>query len=336
MLGGESTEDKSEPAVDDGIDSCKLSMALPFPTIPRQLRICNTGTQKPTMYAATINNQKILLLDTPGFDDSGRENLELLDEIVSILYVLVLRKSEFHIHGIVFLHDISEVRFSGSQRKTLSILRELCGEKCMGNVVVGTTRWSLEKPARFKKEEEREQKFLAGHWGGIHGTRRWIEDDDCVPLQIVTELLAIPPVILQAQEEMLKPPHTVGNTTVGKSVIPEAVLEMKQLRKEFSEREKKFEKEMARNNDEAEALREQLADYVEMLKASAERDKKKFEQLLGEFDEKVKELAEKEKKIKDDEAKMRADAEKQKNDLGYFDRLYHKVLGYFTLNIFRW
>lgn len=277
------------------------------------------------MYVTTINNQKIMLLDTPGFDDSGRENLELLNEIISILYLLVLQKNEFRIHGIIFLHDISEVRFSGSQRKTLSILRALCGEECMGNVIVGTTRWSPEKPAKFKKEEEREKNFLAEYWRGIYRTRRWIiENDNYVPLQIVNDLLAKPSVILLAQKEMLKPPHAVGDTTVGKLVIPEAVLEMEQLRREFTEREETLKKEMAKNSDEAEVLRKKLAGIAEELEANTERDKKKLEQLQKDFDEKAKELVEKDKKIEDDKAKMKADAEKQKLEQGYFNDLLDK------------
>lgn len=122
------------------------------------------------MYHTKINDREIVLLDTPGFDGSGTENFELLHDIFSILYFLALQKSRFPIHGIVFLHDISEVRFSRSQRKTLSTLRALCGERCMGNVIVGTMRWSPQGSAKFKKEEERERAFLSEHWGGVYQT----------------------------------------------------------------------------------------------------------------------------------------------------------------------
>lgn len=106
------------------------------------------------MYRATVNKTEIILVDTPGFDDSGMENLEILRGTIGILHFLAIQKSRFPIHGIVFLHDISEVKFSGSQRKTLSILRALCGEKCMGNVIVGTTRWGPERPAKLRRRKK--------------------------------------------------------------------------------------------------------------------------------------------------------------------------------------
>lgn len=147
-LGGRNIDDDQEPIVDEGIGSCELSMAPLFNFSKRLKKKLATLIQvrkhRPCMYRATVNKTEIILVDTPGFDDSGIENLEILRGSIAILHFLAIQKSCFPIHGIVFLHDISEVKFSGSQRKTLSILRVLCGEKCMGNVIVGTTRWSPE------------------------------------------------------------------------------------------------------------------------------------------------------------------------------------------------
>lgn len=241
------------------------------------------------MYQTTIGEKGIILVDTPGFDDSGIENLEILRSIIGILHHFALQKSLFPIHGIVFLHDISELRFSGSQRKTLLILRALCGDKCMGNVIVGTTGWSPEKPAKFKKEEEREQKFLGEHWGGVYMTRRWIyEDDNDVPVQIITDLLVKPQVLLLAQEEMLIPPHAAADTTVGKLVIPEARLEMEQ---KLAEKELEFKTEMDRREAEAEEMRRggkgqleefqrQLADYKTTVEAAAKEVREYYEEKL--------------------------------------------------------
>lgn len=86
-----------------------------------------------------IDKQKILLFDTPGFDDSDRENLEVLSEIVSQFYVFALRRTELETRGAIFLYDISEIRFGGSLRKPLGILKALIGDEQMGDAIVGTT-----------------------------------------------------------------------------------------------------------------------------------------------------------------------------------------------------
>lgn len=275
---------------------------------------CDVGTKKPTMYNAKIGGRRIILLDTPGFDDSGIENLGLLYDIFSVLYSLALGKYLFPIHGVVFLHDISEVRFSGSQRKTLEILRALCGESRMGNVIVGTMRWSPEGSAKFKKEEAREQTFLGEHWDGIYKTRRWkTEHDIHVPTQIVTDLLEKPPVILLAQEEIL---DAVGDTTVGRLLVPEARAEVEKLQRETAEKKQQLEEQMAKNSAEAEKLRRELERQRKT--AGANVDKDKLEQLQ-------RELADREKKIKEDKARVEADAEKQKGQQGQFERFVHKV-----------
>lgn len=275
---------------------------------------CDAGTKKPAMYNAEVNGRKIILLDTPGFDDSGVENLGLLYDIFSILYSLALGKGRFPIHGVVFLHDISEARFSGSQRKTLLILRALCGESCMENVIVGTMRWSPEGSARFKKEEERERAFLGEHWGDVYKTKRWTSEHDIhVPAQIVTDLLEKPSVLLLAQVEIL---NAVGDTTAGRLLVPEARVEMERLQREFAEQKQRFEGEMAKNSAEAEKLRRELERRKKT--PGANTDKDKLEQLQ-------REIAEKEKKVKEDKARMEVDAEKQKGERGQFERLVDRV-----------
>lgn len=262
------------------------------------------------MYRATVNKTEIILVDTPGFDDSGMENLEILRGTIGILHFLAIQKSRFPIHGIVFLHDISEVKFSGSQRKTLSILRALCGEKCMGNVIAGTTRWSPERPAKFKKEEERERKFLGEHWGGVCTTKRWIDEDDSgVPVQIVMGLLAKPQILLLAQEEILKPPHAVEDTTVGKLVAPEADLEMKQ---KLAEKEQEFEEEMARRSAEAEEMKRDYKEKMEQFQRGRDEDKARMEADLEKIKRDHQERYQKERA--EDKAKMEADAAKMKSD----------------------
>lgn len=274
------------------------------------------------MYRATVNGTEIVLVDTPGFDDSGIENLEILRGTIGILHFLAIQKSCFPIHGIVFLHDISEVKFSGSQRKTLSILRALCGEKCMGNVIVGTTRWSPEKPAKFKKEEQREQKFLGEHWGGVYMTKRWIDEDDSdVPVQIVTDLLAKPQILLLSQEEMLKPPHAVEDTTVGKLVVPEADLEMKQ---NLAEKEQEFKEEMAKRSSEAEEMRRDYKEKMEQFQRGRAEDKVQMEADVEKIKKDHKEQYQKERAkdaelmkkmfdqtIANEKAKTEADAKRQ-------------------------
>lgn len=315
LLGGRA--EGKEPIVGEGIDSCKMPIAVPIFDFSKQLTR-KLGTEKPTTYYTKINNREIILLDTPGFDDSGTENLDILADIISNLWVFALRKDEIKTHGVIFLHDISEVRFSGSQRKTLSILKALCGDECMGNVIIGTTKWSPEKPAKFKKEEEREQRFLKEHWGGIYKTTRLPEEDGRdAAVQVITDLLAKDPVLFRAQREMLRPPHKVENTTAVKLVIPEAQLERDQLYKEIKEQKERFEEEQAKNDKKINKLEQELAKREKMLGDNSEKDKE-----LEELQRTIDELKEQRRLDEEENAKR---SEKQEKERGFFDDIFEKL-----------
>lgn len=191
----------------------------------------NLGTLKPTLYDMTLNDRQIQLLDTPGFDDSTKNNIELLQDIVAYLWYLARFPDHFQVQGVIFLHDISETRFSGSQRTTLSILKQICGDKALGNVIVGTTMWNSTNPKKLSEQKIRENAIKTEHWIGIHKIIRLPEDDRDAAASIVTELLSKPPVPLLVQQEMLVPPHALGCTTVGKEMISAGEKDHERLKK---------------------------------------------------------------------------------------------------------
>ncbi len=64
------------------------------------------------MVPVQIGQSKVLLIDTPGFDDSKRSDTEILTEISRLLatqYKLVVT-----LKGIIYLHRITDNRFQGS------------------------------------------------------------------------------------------------------------------------------------------------------------------------------------------------------------------------------
>ena len=57
--------------------------------------------------------------------------------------------------GVIYLHDITQARMSS---KNLGMFRKICGDKFLGNVVLGTTKWDQISPA----DGEQRQKQLQG------------------------------------------------------------------------------------------------------------------------------------------------------------------------------
>lgn len=107
------------------------------------------------------------LIDTPGFDDTERENLDLLKELIACLTLLDRRGG--HIAGIFYLHRITDPRMSGSAIKSLSIFKLLVGPRAMPLVRLVSTRWNDIKasPADVAKAEATEKQLCTSEkfWG---------------------------------------------------------------------------------------------------------------------------------------------------------------------------
>lgn len=130
------------------------------------------------------DGRKGWLVDTPGFDDTGRPTVEILKEIIATLTKLYERGGR--VSGLIYLHRITDPRMSGSALKTLQIFTLLVGGLAMPMVRLVTTRWNevdlmgpdLEKAQRLEDQLRGSDKFWAPliHNGAIamrhHGDTR--------------------------------------------------------------------------------------------------------------------------------------------------------------------
>lgn len=208
----------------------------------------------------------------------------------------------------------------------------------MGNVIIGTTMWDLNQP-KLMRQERREKEFCEKHWKGIYKTTRLFEDDQSAATQIILDLLALPPVLLLVQQEIMKPPHTIEKTTVGSLVIPEGRRELEELKRRIDAQQKEFEaklkkqqadfeekeKEMQRNAEKRRRKAEQEAQRLEEIQRVRENEfrtylaemKQKYDQLLRmrvEEDEKRESLRRQEEEIQRREEAMDRRAQKEKED----------------------
>jgi hypothetical protein len=66
-----------------------------------------------------------------------------------------------HIGGVLYLHDVSLKRFTGTARRNLQMFRRLCGEDALKKVVFVTTSWQMDAPEDC---ERREEQLKSSHW----------------------------------------------------------------------------------------------------------------------------------------------------------------------------
>ncbi|KAF5359523.1 hypothetical protein D9756_003493 [Leucocoprinus leucothites] len=103
-------------------------------------------------------NRDIVLVDTPGFDDTTRSDMEILNMISEWLKKTYER--DVKLSGLVYLHRITDNRMAGSPFKNLRMFGELCGDLMMTRVVLVTTMWEkVSQQVGIGREKELKDQF---------------------------------------------------------------------------------------------------------------------------------------------------------------------------------
>ena len=123
--------------------------------------------------------------------------------------------------GIVYLHDIClPARFTGTILKNLDMFKKLCGDDALGNVVLGTTKWSLID--HQETGERREQQLYDLFWKDMinHGSViRRVGDDPSSAREILDHILQNKPIESHLiQKEVVDEQIPIPETTAGKTL----------------------------------------------------------------------------------------------------------------------
>ncbi|KAJ3082562.1 hypothetical protein HK102_001588 [Quaeritorhiza haematococci] len=193
----------------------------------------------------------IVLLDTPGFDDTEMDEATVLNEIVSFL-TMTYREGQL-LAGILYLHRISDVRMPGSAVRTYRMFERLCGENSAQSVIFTTTQWDGVDDITGN---QRQSELMSNFWkffidrgaevrpydGGTESGRTIIE-------ALLDKRLG--PVTLQVQDEVVNQGLEICQTAAGREVnrhIAELQeryeAKMREMRDEFAEAMKKKDQAM--------------------------------------------------------------------------------------------
>ncbi|KAJ2936722.1 hypothetical protein H1R20_g368, partial [Candolleomyces eurysporus] len=120
-----------------------------------------------------LNGRRLVLVDTPGFDDTCIGNGGILVRVAAWLEESY-RKGML-VGGVIYLHNISCDSFGKSAVTNLKIFERLCGVKSMKMVKIVTTKWDVISPERgeaFLEELKRDfWKLLLEREAAVHRVR---------------------------------------------------------------------------------------------------------------------------------------------------------------------
>lgn len=170
--------------------------------------------------------------------------------------------------GIIYLHRIKDERMTNAIMRNLTMFRNLCGDNAFKNVILATTFWD-ELQDKGKGEDREKQLLENSEWWGYMAskgsrTRRFLNTKESA-LSIIGDLVDLPAVTLQIQDEIVDQGLGVDQTTAGEA-----------LNKELLELRAAYQAQLDSIRQEKEqAIRDRDVQLEEMLE-KLEKEKKQF------------------------------------------------------------
>jgi hypothetical protein len=120
--------------------------------------------------------------------------------------------------GIIYLHEISQIRMSGTSRRNLTMFDKLCGDNALKNVILATTKWG---DIELDVGQRRERQLSDTYWKkmlaqGSQMTRFMGMHDSA--LATISLILSKDPVDALIQEELVDLQKILPETEAGKTL----------------------------------------------------------------------------------------------------------------------
>jgi GTPase Era involved in 16S rRNA processing len=98
-------------------------------------------TQDPLAVSFNLKDRNIVLIDTPGFDDDVRTDVEILGDIAEWLANRGYIKKDHPVDGLILLHPATHRTVTGNERKRTRLLHKILGDDAYRRVIIATTMW---------------------------------------------------------------------------------------------------------------------------------------------------------------------------------------------------
>ncbi|TLD22139.1 hypothetical protein PspLS_08119 [Pyricularia sp. CBS 133598] len=212
--------------------------------------------------------QTVFLIDTPGFDDTNRSDSDVLREIAS--WLTTSFRSKILLHGIIYLHRISDPRMQGSARKNLMMFKKLCGDDALKKVILATTMWDI-VPPETAEARQAELVNTPEFWGYMvsKGSRVFMHHNTIGSARKIIESLIRDrnTMVLELQNQMVNESRPLHDTAAGMELREEFARERKKWERELRETQESVEEAIRQRDKEAEeALLQVKAEYAEHIK----------------------------------------------------------------------
>ena len=215
--------------------------------------------------------ENVYLIDTPGFDDTYRSDIQVLTEIADWLTDTYRR--DVKLSGIIYLHRITDLRMAGSARENYLRFQRLCGPEALRKVILATSMWEgvaeAVGEAREKELADTEEfwGYMLRHHSQMHRHYNTVESVRRL-IGVFAGSAAPEPISLQLQEEIVDQGMTLIETQVGRGWEEALDKEREKYRKELEEIRAALKEQMSKELKELEEHMQQKLDKSEKDRAA--------------------------------------------------------------------
>ncbi|KAG6884075.1 hypothetical protein C0993_001631 [Termitomyces sp. T159_Od127] len=189
-------------------------------SVGHELQSHTANIQHFTLLHPDYPNRRIVIIDTPGFDDSDIDDREILRRIA--VWLARSYDARMRLAGIIYLHEITQPRMLGTSRKNLDMFTRLCGPEAIRNVILVTTKWDELAGAGEGVGRLREAQLKAEHWRHMieMGSRVYrFDGTQRAARRVVNYVLARRPVdAVQIQTELVQVGEMLAETEAGRAL----------------------------------------------------------------------------------------------------------------------
>ncbi|KAF2110122.1 P-loop containing nucleoside triphosphate hydrolase protein [Lophiotrema nucula] len=285
----------------------------PVPIAGHGLSSC---TSRVTIHTMRCSGRTVHLIDTPGFDDTGRSDGETLQELAYWLSEAYAR--DIQVSGIVYLHRITDTRLQGSALRALNAFKSMCGEGVYCGIVIATTRWDEVAPEQLDATFERQQELCKKHWTDI------IENDGLVvelsspryhALEIIKRIVRKDRrFVFNFQRQLIEEAQPLHLTDAGKILFEPQFGDYTRLQNQLAEAQNRFDEALAskyaKDQQDAKQAIEQVTKSLTPLEADIQRMQHRTEEIQKQWEDKLrkdKESLRQAYKIKKEQLELKKD-----------------------------
>ncbi|RDW72916.1 hypothetical protein BP6252_06823 [Coleophoma cylindrospora] len=177
-------------------------------------------TQDISAVKMQLQGKSIILIDTPGFDDTYKSDAEILELIAKYLADSYANKAL--LSGVILLQPINANRVQGNERKRTRLFEKVCGPSAFSKVVIATTMWSDLQNESVGESRALERRNSSDFWGNMvaKGAQVARHDNNSESAKkIISMILKNPsPVTLQMQTELAQNEGKIALTSAGRQL----------------------------------------------------------------------------------------------------------------------